>query len=68
MKNIVKTVLAVIAGGILGFLMYKFIGCRSGACPLIGSPYISVAYGSILGFFVIGSLNKGNKNEGQPKR
>jgi hypothetical protein len=32
----------------LGFAMYKFVGCRTGACPLTGNPFIAMAvYGGL---------------------
>jgi len=36
-------------GGVLGFLYSKFIGCRSGTCPLTSNPYIATIYGAVLG-------------------
>lgn len=44
------TILAVLAGGAAGFAIYKFIGCRTGACPITANPYISVVYGALMGF------------------
>lgn len=50
-----KLVLSVAAGAILGFLYGKFIGCRSGTCPLTSNPYTAMLYGAVLG----GLLGKG---------
>jgi len=44
-----KLVVAVIGGAVLGFLYSKFIGCRSGACPLTSNPYVATLYGAVLG-------------------
>ena len=44
-----KTLLFVVGGGILGFSYYYFIGCRTGSCPITGSPYISTLYGAFIG-------------------
>ncbi|MBT3180201.1 MAG: hypothetical protein HOB40_11085 [Candidatus Marinimicrobia bacterium] len=38
----------VLAGGILGFLYYKFIGCNQG-CGITGSPINSTLYGAMMG-------------------
>jgi hypothetical protein len=38
------------AGALLGFAYYYFIGCRTGACPITSNPFISTAYGSLMGF------------------
>jgi len=47
-------IIATIIGGALGFVYYKFIGCRSGACPLTGNPYISSIWGALIGFIISG--------------
>jgi hypothetical protein len=38
---------AIGAGG--GYLFYRFVGCRSGSCPITGNPWLSTIYGAILG-------------------
>jgi hypothetical protein len=48
-KSLVKLALGVVVGGALGFAYYYFIGCRTGTCPITGSPIISTAYGSLIG-------------------
>jgi len=49
-------------GAILGFAYYKFIGCRSGVCPLTSNPWISTGYGALIGMVI--SMNGGkNKSE-----
>jgi len=59
MKSQYKILLGVVIGGILGFAYYHFIGCTSGACPITSNPYISVAYGGIIGLVL--AMGKGNK-------
>jgi len=39
-------------GGALGFLYYKFIGCRTGVCPLTSTPIGSVFLGAMIAFFI----------------
>ncbi len=41
-----------IAGALGGFAYYYFVGCASGACPISSNPYISAAYGSLMGLLV----------------
>ena len=54
-----KTIVSVIAGAVLGFGYYYFVGCRTGSCPISGSPYISTLYGAMIGFsFVFPSKKK----------
>ncbi len=40
------------AGVVGGYLYYRFIGCRSGACPLTANPWISTLYGALLGLML----------------
>ncbi|MBP9085768.1 MAG: hypothetical protein KBG15_06600 [Kofleriaceae bacterium] len=47
-----KSALFVIGGAVLGFVYYRFVGCRSGTCAITSSPYISTIYGAVLGFLV----------------
>ena len=46
---IIKKVLPVVGGAVVGFLYYYFIGCRTGTCPISGNPYISTVYGALIG-------------------
>ncbi|MBN2602230.1 MAG: YtxH domain-containing protein [Candidatus Marinimicrobia bacterium] len=47
-------IVAVCIGGLLGFAYYKFIGCRTGSCPITSNPYISIIWGALLGFVISG--------------
>ncbi|TVL96271.1 MAG: hypothetical protein CV087_23825 [Candidatus Brocadia sp. WS118] len=48
-KRFLKPVLFGVAGAVLGFSYYYFIGCQSGTCPITSNPYISTAYGMLMG-------------------
>jgi len=48
-KKMVVITIGAVAGGIVGFLYYRFVGCRSGACIITGNPYISTIYWAVLG-------------------
>lgn len=50
------TYIGIIAGGIAGFLYWKFIGCTSGACPITSNKYISVIYGALLGSLLLSTF------------
>jgi outer membrane lipoprotein SlyB len=41
--------IGAVLGGIAGYLMYSSIGCRTGTCPILSNPWISVAFGAIAG-------------------
>jgi hypothetical protein len=50
--------IGVLIGGVAGFLYYFFIGCKSGTCAISSNPFISVPYGSLLGYFISGLFKK----------
>ena len=39
-------------GAAVGFGLHRFVGCRTGACPIWASPFASTAYGALLGFLL----------------
>lgn len=41
------------AGAMAGYLYYKFIGCKSGVCPLTASPYGAILFGMFLGLALV---------------
>jgi hypothetical protein len=51
-----KLLAFVAIGALLGFGYHKLIGCRSGTCPITANPYISTAYGAVMGFLVSGGF------------
>lgn len=44
-----KRILLAVFGGAAGYAYFVFIGCASGACPITSSPYVSTAYGALMG-------------------
>jgi hypothetical protein len=58
MSLFLRITLGAVGGGLAGFLYYKFIGCRSGACPIAGNPWASTLWWAVIG----GLLFSGMKN------
>ncbi len=62
--KLMKRILPVIVGAVLGYAYYHFIGCNSGTCPITSNPYISTVYGAVAGLlFAIPSKKKNEKTE-----
>ena len=47
-----KVVIAGIVGGVLGYVFYRFVGCRTGACIITSKPWSSILYGMLLGLLL----------------
>jgi len=58
-----KTILPVILGAAAGYAYYHFIGCVSGACPITSNPWVSTAYGALLGFLIAPGVSNRKKSE-----
>jgi len=48
-KRYIKMLSGLLVGAILGYLYYYYIGCASGSCAITSNPYISTAYGALIG-------------------
>ena len=46
---IVRLIIGVVVGGLLGYGAYRFIGCSTGTCPLTANPWISTILGIVFG-------------------
>jgi len=48
-KIMIRYLIGGAIGALLGFLYYRFVGCKSGTCPITSSPFGSTIYGVIFG-------------------
>jgi hypothetical protein len=62
-KSTVLTLTGVAAGGILGFLYWKFVGCASGACAITSKPLNSSLYGMLMGGLLFSNFNSTKKTK-----
>ncbi len=47
--------LFVVIGALLGLAYQRFIGCRTGTCPITSNPYVATIYGAVLGYLLSAS-------------
>jgi len=50
----------IIAGALVGFAYWRFIGCNSGTCPITANWHTSALMGGVLGFLISGT---GKRND-----
>ncbi len=43
-------VLLCVAGGVGGYLYYRFVGCATGSCAITSNPYVSTLFGGVFGY------------------
>ncbi len=51
-----KFAIGAVAGALCGYLMYRVVGCSTGACPLTANPWTSTIYGTVMGLLLAGGL------------
>ena len=54
MNPLLKSVLGAVLGAGVGYVLYRFVGCKSGACPLTANPWVAMAIWGLMGFLVAG--------------
>lgn len=52
MNMAMRIIIGALAGSLIGWLVYRYIGCRTGACPLTGNPYIAIILYATFGMFI----------------
>ena len=59
---LLKKILPVAAGALLGYAYYFYIGCVSGTCAITSNPYISTIYGGVIGLLLSFPSKRKEKN------
>ncbi len=54
MNPLLRTLIGAAIGAAVGFLLYRFVGCKTGACPLTANPWIAIAIYGMLGALLAG--------------
>ncbi len=49
-------IIGAVVGGAIGYAVYRFVGCSSGACPITANPYVSIIAFAALGAMLPGGL------------
>jgi hypothetical protein len=53
-------ILGLALGATGGFLYYYFVGCKNGTCMIASNPMVTIPYGALLGYFIVGLFKKRN--------
>ena len=49
MNILVRALIGGAIGAAIGFVMYKFVGCKTGACPITANPFIPMGVYGVIG-------------------
>ena len=52
------TIMGIVAGAIVGYLYYHFVGCASGTCAITYKPINSTLYGAMMGGLLFNIFQK----------
>ena len=52
MNPILRPVMGALIGAAVGYAMYRFVGCKSGACPLTANPWVAMAIWGLMGLML----------------
>jgi presenilin-like A22 family membrane protease len=58
----IPALIGTLVGFAGGYAYYYFIGCASGSCPITSNPYISIAWGGLMGYLLGDMFVKGKKS------
>ncbi len=53
---IARLAIGVLVGGLMGYGVYRFVGCSSGACPMTSNPWVSTIFGMVIGGLLAGDV------------
>ena len=59
--------LFLLCGGGAGFAYYYFIGCQGGSCPITSNPWISTAYGGVMGLLLLPVVRPGQADQSKER-
>jgi len=57
-KAFIPEIIGLILGAAGGFVLYKIYGCSTGSCPITANPWLSILYGTFLGYLFGSMFNK----------
>lgn len=54
LKKSIPEIIGTILGGAVGFTYYYKVGCSSGTCPITSNPWLSILWGALMGYLLVG--------------
>lgn len=49
-----RALIGGVIGAAVGFAMYKFVGCKTGTCPIVANPWTSILVYGLIGALAVG--------------
>jgi hypothetical protein len=57
-KERLPQIIGITIGATGGFIYYKTVGCSTGSCPITSNPWLSIIWGSVMGYLIVSMFNK----------
>mgnify|MGYP003580136683 CR=1 FL=1 len=55
--------IGAVAGALIGFLYWKYVGCLTGSCAITSNPIRSTVYFAVMGALLFGMFKKEQKQK-----
>ncbi|MDP2424522.1 MAG: DUF6132 family protein [Bacteroidales bacterium] len=56
LKKYLIPIIGTTLGVIIGYLYYRYVGCRAGGCAITSNPYMSILWGAAIGYLLSDSV------------
>ena len=60
-KSSVPEIIGLVLGAVGGFVYFKTVGCSTGSCPITSNPWLTIIWGSLIGYLTGSIFNKNKK-------
>jgi len=60
-KSSILEIIGMVLGAISGFIYFKTVGCSTGSCPITSNPWLTIIWGSLIGYLTGSIFNKNKK-------
>lgn len=61
LRKYFRWILGAMLGALAGLLLWRFVGCSTGSCPITANPYLSMIWLGFIGVMLVPSPKKNDE-------